>query len=148
MGFLDFMKDVGANIFGGGKDEAEEIKTLLTTELGTKITDLAVTFDKGVVTLAGNCDSIATKEKAALLAGNIKGVARVDSDNLIAPKPEVEVETEYYTIVSGDSLWKIAKKYYGNGNKYPVLFEENREVIKDPDKIYPGQKIRIPKLNG
>lgn len=147
MGFLDFMKDVGANIFGGGKDEAEEIKTLLTTDLGDKITDLVVAFDKGVVTLTGNCDSVATKEKAALLAGNIKGVARVDSDNLIAPEPEVEVVTEYYTIVSGDSLWKIAKKYYGNGSKYTVLFEENREVIKDPDKIYPGQKIRIPKLN-
>lgn len=144
MGFLNFIKDVGENLFGGGKDESEEIKALLTSELGSNITDLTVTFDDGIVVLAGKCDSNATKEKATLLAGNIKGVEKVEGDALVAPEPESE--TEYYTIVSGDSLWKIAKKYYGNGNKYPVLFEENREVIKDPDKIYPGQKIRIPKL--
>ena len=47
-------------------------------------------------------------------------------------------------IKSGDTLGKIARHYYGNANRYPRIFDANREVIEDPDKIYPGQKIRIP----
>lgn len=144
MGMFDFLKDVGASIFGGGKSEAEEVENLLKKELGDKITDLKVSFDDGTVTLTGNCDSRATQEKAVLLAGNIKGVAKVNDENFLAPEPK-EV-TEFYTIKRGDSLSKIAKRYYGNAMKYPVIFEANREVIKDADLIYPGQVIRIPKL--
>lgn len=144
MGMLGFLKDVGASLFGAGKDEAEEITKLLENELGDKITDLNVQFDDGIITLSGSCDSHATKEKAVLLAGNVKGVGKVDDENLIAPEPEEE--TEFYTVKSGDSLSKIAKKYYGNAMKYPTIFEANREVIKDPDLIYPGQVLRIPKL--
>ena len=77
-----------------------------------------------------------------LLAGNVKGVTDVKIDNMEAPAPAPEVE--YYTIVSGDSLSKIAKNYYGNAMDYTKLFDANLEVIKDPDLIYPGQKIRIP----
>ncbi len=145
MGLIDFLKDVGANVFGAGKDEAKEVEKLLKTDLGDKIKNLQVTFKDGVITLAGECDSHATKEKAVLLAGNIKGVAKVEDGGLKAPAP-VE-ETEYYTVVKGDSLSKIAKKYYANANKWPTLFEANKEVIKNPDLIYPGQKLRIPKLN-
>ncbi|MCI0514284.1 peptidoglycan-binding protein LysM [candidate division KSB1 bacterium] len=145
MGLIDFLKNVGANIFGSGKDEAEEITKLLKADLGNRITDLQVKFDDGVVTLMGKCDSTATKEKAVLLAGNIKGVARVDDVNLLAPPPPPQEQTEYYEVQKGDSLSKIAKKYYGDANKYPVIFEANKEVIKKADLIYPGQKLRIPK---
>jgi nucleoid-associated protein YgaU len=62
---------------------------------------------------------------------------------LAFPAPE---RVNYYTIQSGDSLSKIAKAHYGDAMKYEVLFEENREVIKNPDLIYPGQVIRIPHL--
>jgi len=144
MGMFDFLKDVGSSIFGGGKDEAEEIAKLLKNDLGDKIENLEVTFDDGVVTLAGVCDSDATREKAILLAGNVKGVEKVNDENLTAPDPEEE--TEFYTVKRGDSLSKIAKAYYGNAMKYPVIFEANREVIKDPDLIYPGQVLRIPKI--
>ncbi len=144
MGFFDFIGDVGKSIFGGGKNEAEEIQKMIEEDLGGKITDLTVQFEDGVVTLSGNCDSHATKEKAVLLAGNVKGVEKVNDDNLNAPEPEEE--TEFYTVKRGDSLSKIAKHYYGNAMKYPVIFEANREVIKDPDLIYPGQVLRIPKL--
>ena len=144
MGMLGFLKDEGASLFGSGKDEAEEITKLLTENLSGKITDLDVQFDDGLVTLSGSCDSHATKEKAVLLAGNIKGVEKVNDEALTAPEPEEE--TEFYTVKSGDSLSKIAKKYYGNAMKYPTIFEANREVIKDPDLIYPGQVLRIPKL--
>lgn len=144
MGMFDFLKNVGASIFGRGKSEAEEIEQLLKTDLGDKLTDLKVEFNKGVVTLSGKADSHATKEKAVLLAGNIKGVEKVEDEGLIAPKPEEE--TEFYTVKKGDSLSKIAKAYYGNAMKYPVIFEANREVIKDPNLIYPGQVLRIPKI--
>ncbi len=145
MGFFDFLKDVGADLFGGG-DEAEEIKGMLTKELGDKIADLQVTFEDGAVTLTGKADSVATKEKAMLLAGNVKGVEKVDADTLEAPKPKQEEVTEFYTVRRGDSLSLIAKRYYGDPMKYPLLFEANREVIKNPDLIYPGQTLRIPKL--
>jgi nucleoid-associated protein YgaU len=78
------------------------------------------------------------------MAGNVKGVTEISAENLNAPEPEVEIKVEYYVIESGDTLSKIAKQYYGNAMDYPKIFEANREVIKDPDLIYPGQKIRIP----
>ena len=146
MGFFDFLKDVGSDLFGGG-DEAEEIKAMLDKELSEKITNLEVLFDDGAVTLKGQADSVATREKAMLLVGNVKGVAKVDADALMAPEAAKKEETEFYTIQRGDSLSLIAKRYYGNAMKYPVIFEANREVIKDPDLIYPGQTLRIPKLS-
>lgn len=144
MGLLGFMKNVGANLFGKGKKEEEAIEQLLNEQLPGRITDLTVDFKDTIVTLTGSCDSKATKEKAVLLAGNVKGVSSVNDDQLEAP--EEKEETEFYTIQSGDTLSKIAKVYYGNAMKYPVIFEANREVIKDADLIYPGQVIRIPKL--
>lgn len=144
MGVFGFIKDVGASLFGKGKKESETITELINKDLPGKIRDLKVEFKDGIVTLSGVCDSHATKEKAVLLAGNIKGVESVNDQALQAPEP-VET-TEFYTIKKGDTLSKIAKQYYGNAMKYPVIFEANREVIKNPDLIYPGQVVRIPKL--
>lgn len=153
MGLFDFIKDVGANIFKGG-NQAKEIEELLNKDLPGKITDLKVDFKDGTVTLSGECDTVATKEKAVLIAGNIKGVGNVEDAELtvaqaaaVAAETEAAetVETEFYTVQSGDTLSKIAKTYYGDANKYLVIFEANCEVIKDPDLIYPGQKLRIPK---
>ncbi|HNW59900.1 MAG TPA: peptidoglycan-binding protein LysM [bacterium] len=146
MGLIDFIKNVGANLFGKGEDEATTITTLLNTELPNQITNLQVKFDDGVVDLYGQAASQAVKEKAVLLAGNIKGVAKVNDVYLTAPAAPPAEETTYYEVKSGDSLSKIAKSFYGNAMKYPVIFEANREVIKNPDLIYPGQKLRIPKI--
>jgi nucleoid-associated protein YgaU len=49
-----------------------------------------------------------------------------------------------HTVVKGDTLSKIAKAQYGDAMKDPVIFEANRPMIEDPDKIYPGQVLRIP----
>ena len=141
MGLFDFAKDMGKKIFGGGDDPAEKIKENIEAN-NPGITDLGVAYDNGVVDLSGKADSGDAVEKAVLLAGNVKGVTDVKIDNMEAPAPAPEVE--YYTIVSGDSLSKIAKNYYGNAMDYTKLFDANLEVIKDPDLIYPGQKIRIP----
>ena len=143
MGLLDFIKEAGASVFGGGRDEDQEIHGLMESTFGTEINNLKVEYEDGIVTLYGSCDSQATKEKAILIAGNVKGVKAVDDTYFTAP---VQEEVEFYTVQPGDSLSKIAKEYYGNAMKYPEIFEANREVIKDVDLIYPGQKLRIPKL--
>jgi nucleoid-associated protein YgaU len=141
MGLFDFAKDMGKKIFGKDDDPAEKIKESIEAD-NPGITDLGVAFDDGTVDLSGKAESAEAVEKAVLMAGNVNGVTDVKIDNMEAPAPAPEVE--YYTIVSGDSLSKIASKYYGNAMDYPKLFEANREVIKDADLIYPGQKIRIP----
>lgn len=141
MGLFDFAKDLGKKIFGGNDDPAEKIKESIAAA-NPGVDALDVKFEDGVVHLGGKAASSEALEKAVLIAGNVQGVSEVKIDAMDAPAPEPDVE--YYTIVKGDSLSKIAKHFYGNAMDYPKLFEANREVIKDPDLIYPGQKIRIP----
>lgn len=146
MGLFDFAKDVGRRIFDTDAEAADNIKAHLDMAL-TGISNLEVEFDDGVATLCGQCSNQATRDQAVLIAGNIKGVEKVVADELTAPPPkpeEPEEKVEFYEIVSGDTLGGIAKKYYGNAGKYMKIFEANREIISDPNKIYPGQKIRIP----
>jgi len=142
MGLIQFLASAGASLFGKGKNEADEIKKLLEKDMAGKIQNLNVAFKDGTVTLTGSCDTHATREKAVLLAGNVKGVKAVD-DKLTSPP--AEEPTQFYTVKKGDSLSKIAKALMGDGNKWPKLFEANKEVIKNPDLIYPGQQLRIPK---
>ena len=143
MGLFDFAADIGKNIFGiGDANAADQIKENIEAN-NPGVTDLTVSLDDEICTLGGACDTADAKEKTVLMAGNMKGVASVNGDALTAP--EAVAETEYYTIKSGDTLWAIASKFLGNGSKYPEIFEANREVIEDPDKIFPGQKIRIPR---
>jgi nucleoid-associated protein YgaU len=141
MGLFDFAKDLGKKLFGSNDDPAQKIEASIAAA-NPGVDDLGVTFEDGVVHLSGKAASAEAMEKAVLMAGNVKGVTEVKIDGMDAPEPEPEVE--YYTIVSGDSLSKIAKAKYGNAMDYPKIFEANKEVIKDPDLIYPGQKIRIP----
>ncbi len=143
MGLFDFVRTIGEKIFGGSDDPATKIREHLESRaLG--ITDLKVDYqeDDGKVFLYGQAPSPEAKEKAVLLAGNVKGVAEVFAEKLTAPEQKAKVE--YYTIQSGDTLSKIAKQYLGDAMAYPKIFDANREVIQDPNKIYPGQKIRIP----
>jgi nucleoid-associated protein YgaU len=80
------------------------------------------------------------------MTGNMRRGGSVNDDGLTAPAPEPQApEPEYYVMASGDTLWAIAAKFLGNGNKYPEIFEANREAIVGPDKIFGGQNIRIPK---
>ncbi|PAP77811.1 peptidoglycan-binding protein LysM [Rubrivirga marina] len=153
MGLLDFLKDAGKDLFGGKSgNEAEEIKKEIERALGDNVSGLGVRFDNGKVTLQGTAKSVAAKEKAALIAGNVKGVTSVSDDGMRvssaqtagAATASAPAASRYYTIQSGDTLSKIAKEHYGDANAYNKIFEANREVIGDPDKIYPGQQIRIP----
>jgi nucleoid-associated protein YgaU len=142
MGLFDFVKDIGSKLFNRDEEAAEKIRSHIETA-NPGVKDLKVQFDNGVVSLSGSAESAEAMEKAVLMAGNVKGVSEVRAGGLTAPQPQVSVE--YYVIQKGDTLSAIAKRHYGNANDYPRIFEANREVIKDPDLIYPGQKIRIPK---
>ena len=143
MGLFDFAKEFGKKLFGKDDDPAEKI-TQHIQESNPGIDPLNVAYEDGKVTLSGNASSMEAYEKAILIAGNVKGVTEVSAEDLSVPASEAEAKVEYYVIQSGDSLSKIAKQYYGNAMDYPKIFEANREVIQDPDLIYPGQKIRIP----
>jgi len=150
MGLFSFMKDAGSKILGNGNDD-EAIKNEIESSLGEEaISGLVVEVSDGVVTLAGVATDNATREKAILIAGNVEGVEAVNADQLVSPEiieasNERDVpEPTFYTIQEGDTLWKIAQEALGDGNKYEKIVEANLEVIKDADKIYPGQTIRIP----
>lgn len=141
MGLFDFAKEIGKKLFNHDAEAAEKIKQHIETN-NPGITSLDVAFKDGVVSLAGQAASAEAMEKAVLLAGNVKGVTDVKIDGLQAPP--VTEKVEFYIIKKGDTLSAIAKQFYGKANDYPKIFEANREVIKDANLIYPGQKIRIP----
>lgn len=146
MGLLDFAKDVGKRLFDTDDEAAENIKQHLDIKL-TGIKNLDVKFDDGVATICGDCVNEATRNNAVLISGNVKGVEKVIADELTFPPPppeEPQEKVEYYEIVSGDTLGGIAKRFYGSASKYTRIHEANKELIPDPNKIYPGQKIKIP----
>lgn len=145
MGLFDFAADIGKKVFGiGDADAAEQVKKEIEV-VNPGVSNLEVSMEDDVCTLNGDCESAAAKEKTILVAGNVLGVGSVKADGLTSPEPIVEEDDQYYVIESGDTLWGIAAKTMGNGAKYTEIFEANKEVIQDPDKIFPGQKIRIPK---
>ena len=94
--------------------------------------------------IAGVAADQATREKVVLAVGNVNGVSRV-SDEMVVNDPAPEAQ--FHTVASGDTLGKIAKKFYGNAMKYPEIFEANKPMLSHPDKIYPGQVLRIPPLD-
>ena len=141
MGLFDFVKEIGRKLFNRDAEAAEKIKAHIE-EANPGISGLGVEFKEGVVSISGQAGSAEAMEKAVLMAGNIQGVTEVKIDKLQAPS--VQAKVEYYIIKKGDTLSAIAKQFYGKANDYPKIFEANREVIKDPNLIFPGQKIRIP----
>ncbi len=139
---FEFIKEIGQKLFGSKEEAPQKIKEHIESDNpGVENLDVQID-DDGNVTLSGEAKDPDALQKAALMAGNVQGVAKVDPSG-VKVKEEKEVKVEIYEIKSGDTLWAIAKKFYGDGNKYKKIFEDNKEVIKDPDKIYPGQKIRI-----
>ncbi len=154
MGLFSFIKDAGANVFGIGKTTAEENAeaaaakaTGLTNAVEAynfDIVDLNIEVAGDVAKVWGTTKDQETKERVILVVGNTEGIATVDDYiDVETPQPEAQ----FHTVVSGDTLGKIAKTFYGNAMKYPVIFEANKPMLSHPDKIYPGQVLRIPALD-
>ncbi|MFO1036730.1 MAG: peptidoglycan-binding protein LysM [Geminicoccaceae bacterium] len=163
MGLWSFIKEAGHKI-GIGKAEAAQpegsppvpppgadaIKSWVK-DLGLDVKDLDVAVEGDKVVLKGEAPDQATKEKVILAAGNIAGVAKVEETVTTAvpaaaqtAATSAQAESVFYTVKKGDTLWAIAKAQYGEGGKYPAIFEANRPMLKHPDKIFPGQTLRIP----
>jgi nucleoid-associated protein YgaU len=168
MGMFDFVKSVGKKL-GFGDDEeaapkAEELKKELDShKLGTDKVEVAVNGDTAV--LKGVVKDQSIFEKAVIAVGNTLGVSKVQADELKVVPPDSGLKLDgnvdmnaviaaatpakqpvFYTVKKGDNLWKIAEAQYGKGAKSDVIFEANKPMLKSPDKIYPGQVLRIPDL--
>lgn len=164
MGFFSFVKEAGEKLFGRGAAKAAEqaVKVdpspanleALNAAAGAAIMDyvalnglsadaLTVLFDGSTseVTVRGLAPGQATREKIALCCGNVEGVAKVNDEMTVLETIE---PAQFYTVVKGDNLSKISKEFYGTPNKYPLIFEANKPMLTHPDKIYPGQMLRIP----
>ena len=156
MGLMSFFKGVGEKLFGGEVKEAEKIAApeqvaaLKASALLKHVQDLGLAYNKLTVRVSDHTviveGEVATQEdseKIALAVGNVEGVHEVQNDLVVdVPTPEAT----YHTVESGDSLSKIAKAVYGDPMKYPLIFEANKPMLSHPDKIYPGQVLRIPAL--
>jgi nucleoid-associated protein YgaU len=167
MGMFSFIKEAGEKLFGhkeveaaahnaATSDSAKANLAQLNADAAKAIaayidmqklglTTLVVTFDgaTGTVNLQGTAPSQEASEKAALCCGNVRGVTSVE--NLLAVT-EPAAESQFHDVVRGDTLSAIAKTYYGNAGKYMAIFDANKPMLSHPDKIYPGQKLRIPPL--
>ena len=168
MGIISFFKAAGEKLFGHAETEqvaaaaaaapsdtgalerlaemnrkASEAIAAYITSQGLTADALSVEFD-GVTahaTVSGVAADQATREKIILCCGNVTGVAGVNDLMTVATPAD---ESRWYTVVRGDTLSHIAKEHYGNANSYPKIFEANRPMLGHPDKIYPGQVLRIP----
>ena len=165
MGMFSFIKEAGEKLFGHGEAQAaqataaakptpENVAALSKAAgdaiaahintLGLKVESLQVGFDapSGTVTVSGVAADQATKEKVLLACGNVHQVSSVKDMMTVAAGSAAE--SKMYEVVSGDTLSKISQQFYGTPSKYTQIFEANKPMLSDPDKIYPGQMLRIP----
>jgi nucleoid-associated protein YgaU len=170
MGLFNFTRNLGESIrnavTGGGDPSPEDLKKALLDK-GITLQNLQLSVNDGVVQIGGIADNNAEREKAILIVGNTKGVEKVqESIQVLQPRfipgataqqasqpqaqPQAQprtpeaAETRFYTVQSGDTLSKISKEHYGEAGKYMQIFEANKPMLSDPDKIYPGQVLRVP----
>ena len=167
MGLFSFIKEAGEKLFGGKEVEAavtqaagnpaakpsldalnqqaaRAIETYIASQkLGVEGVSVEYDGATGTVNVSGQAPSQEALEKVTLCCGNVASVKQVNNLMAVAtPEPEAQ----YHDVVRGDTLSAIAKKYYGDANKYPKIFEANKPMLSHPDKISPGQKLRIPPL--
>jgi nucleoid-associated protein YgaU len=168
MGIVSFFKEAGEKLFGHKETEAaaqqaravpdnaelQAAATVANQKAATAIEayiaaqnlsadGLHVDFDgaTSTATVSGAAADQATKEKILLCCGNVHGVAQVDDGMTVAEPAD---ESQFHTVVSGDTLSAISKTYYGSANQYMKIFEANTPMLGNPDRIYPGQLLRIP----
>jgi nucleoid-associated protein YgaU len=165
MSLISFLKDAGEKLLHAGpakqnaeaqqpepatvniREKEQTLERALLdymTAQNLPIENLTVAFDSAseTVTVSGSVPDQATREKIVLCCGNVQGVAHVnDQLNVTAGASD---ESKWYEVKSGDTLSKIAKQFYGDANTYSAIFEANKPMLSSPDKIYPGQMLRIP----
>jgi nucleoid-associated protein YgaU len=146
MGLFDFFRrDAGKKVKLDGEALKNEIK-----EAGYSPISYEVSVEGETVRVRGKAASQEEREKVILALGNVEGVSKVEDDVQVAAtsdapaSPKADAESRFHTVEKGDTLSGIAKELYGDASKYRAIFEANRPMLKDPDRIYPGQVLRIP----
>ena len=147
MGLFNFVKDAGEKLWDavtGQHDRDDQAKKVQEHRNRTGIPDpdkVKIQSADCKATVTGDGLSQEAKEKILVAVGNISGIASVD-DQVKTATPATA--SQFYTVKSGDTLSAISKQVYGNANLYNKIFEANKPMLKSPDKIYPGQVLRIP----
>lgn len=149
MGLFSFIKEAGSKLFGGSESPEEKAKKVIEHlhQYNFDLSDVSVTVEGETVKVSGKAKNIDEKQRILATAGNVEGITNVDDQLTLKEPLKIEIpdiQKTMYTVKSGDTLSKIAKEVYGDANKYPKIFEANRPMLKDPDKIYPGQVLYIP----
>jgi nucleoid-associated protein YgaU len=138
MGLWNFVKGAGKSLFGAAEAApAADVLKKEVEDLGLDASGLDIKVEGDKVVVGGTAVSQEMKEKVILAVGNVAGVAAVD-DKAGGADPV------FHTVVKGDTLWAVSKKTLGDGNRYDEIFQANKPMLTHPDKIYPGQVLRIP----
>ncbi|MGY2374661.1 peptidoglycan-binding protein LysM [Pseudomonas sp. SDO524_S393] len=146
MSIFSFVKEAGEKLIDlltpGNANASEQLKEHVA-KVGLGNPNVHTTVEGDKVTVTGEVATQEEKEKILLALGNIAGVASVDDQTTLAG-PAAEA-ARFVVVKKGDTLSAIAKAEYGDANKYNKIFEANKPLLSHPDKIYPGQTLRIPK---
>lgn len=145
MSLLTFIKDAGEKLIDlltpGNANASEQLKEHVA-KVGLGNPNVTTTVNGDTVTVTGEVGSQEAKEKILLTLGNIAGVASVD-DQITVTGP-IAAAARFVVVKEGDTLSAISQVVYGDPNLYNKIFEANRPMLSDPNKIYPGQSLRIP----
>jgi nucleoid-associated protein YgaU len=133
MGLFNFWKKSGKKL---ADEPTAEVLKQEVAELGLDAEGLDFEVDGDKVKITGAALTPELREKVILAVGNVEGVAEVED--------EAADDAVFHTVEKGDTLSAIAKKTLGSANRYPEIFEANKPMLSHPDKIYPGQVLRIP----
>jgi nucleoid-associated protein YgaU len=149
MGWFDFVKEAGRKLGIGDKPATPDVLRQEIDKLGLGLQDADISVEGDIVRVLGKAKSQEEHEKIVLALGNVHGIARVDDQIAVVQAATAAVaapESKFYRVKKGDTLSKIAKEFYGDANRYQLIFEANRPMLEHPDKIYPGQSLRIPAM--
>ncbi|WXL25446.1 peptidoglycan-binding protein LysM [Ectopseudomonas mendocina] len=144
MSLFSFVKEAGTKLWEslvGQEAQAAESLTEHVKQVGLGNPNIQVSVEGEKVIAKGEVATQEEKEKILLALGNVAGVSEVE-DQITVATPAAAAR--FVTVKKGDTLSAIAKAEYGNANLYPKIFEANKPMLTHPDKIYPGQVLRIP----
>lgn len=149
MGLFSFIKSAGEKIFGGSESPEEKAKKVQdhVSKFGFDLSDVTFSVEGEKVTVSGQAKNFDEKQKILATAGNVEGIEGVEDALTLKEPLKIEIPDltkTFYTVQSGDTLSKIARETLGDANKYPAIFEANKPMLTDPNKIYPGQVLFIP----
>lgn len=145
MGLFSFVKEAGEKLWDAvsGNDDVNKKLHEHISKLGLPDSDkVSLNVNGDTVTVSGDGLSQESKEKILVAAGNVAGITKVEDNVTVAGGAN---ESDLYTVKKGDTLSAISRQVYGSPDEYNRIFEANKPMLTHPDKIYPGQVLRIPK---